>query len=59
MEGNGAAAVLRASLDDNQGGRQNRDINLSERIGNNDGRLEFSKIPPLDSACLYANFLID
>jgi hypothetical protein len=42
IEGNGSVPVLRASLFDGEGNTQERDINLGERIGNNDGNFSYS-----------------
>lgn len=42
VEADGEAAVLRASLYDAEGNRETRDINLGERIGNNDGNFAYS-----------------
>ncbi|KXX75652.1 Cyanovirin-N [Madurella mycetomatis] len=42
MEGDDNVPVLRASLKPLEGDPIPRDINLSERIGNNDGSFEFS-----------------
>jgi hypothetical protein len=35
--------VLRASLCDQEGNHQERDLNLSERISNNDGNFNYSE----------------
>jgi hypothetical protein len=47
IEGDGSVPVLRAELFDAEGNRESRDINLAERISNNDGHFEFSmsKVP--------------
>ena len=42
IEGDGEVPVLRAILFDGEGNGQERDINLGERIGNNDGNFEYS-----------------
>lgn len=42
IEAGGQAAVLRASLSDSQGNREARDINLGERISNNNGSFAYS-----------------
>lgn len=41
IEGGGQVPVLRADLKDVEGNYHHRDINLAERIENNDGRFEF------------------
>jgi hypothetical protein len=41
IEGDDSVPVLRAILFDVDGEEQHADINLSERIGNNNGQLEF------------------
>lgn len=43
VEGDGQVPVLRAQLRDQNGDLQQRDINLGERIGNNDGQFAFSQ----------------
>jgi hypothetical protein len=43
LEGGGDVPVLRASLFDAEGNSERRDINLGERIGNNDGNFVYSK----------------
>jgi hypothetical protein len=48
IEGDGSVPVLRATLFDGEGNGQERDLNLSERVSNNDGNFEYSK-----SACPY------
>ncbi|KAJ4366764.1 hypothetical protein N0V83_007289 [Neocucurbitaria cava] len=42
VEGDGEVPVLRATLFDAEGNGQDRDLNLSERIGNNNGNFEYS-----------------
>jgi hypothetical protein len=42
IEGDGTVPVLRATLFDGDGNGNERDLNLSERIGNNDGNFSFS-----------------
>jgi len=42
IEAGGQAAVLRASLSDSQGNREARDINLGERISNNNGSFAYN-----------------
>ncbi|CBY00831.1 hypothetical protein IAQ61_011742 [Plenodomus lingam] len=42
IEADGEAAVLRASLSDAEGNHETRDINLGERISNNDGNFEYN-----------------
>ncbi|KAH7074486.1 Cyanovirin-N [Paraphoma chrysanthemicola] len=41
IEADGEVAVLRATLFDGDGNGQERDLNLGERIGNNDGNFQF------------------
>lgn len=43
IEGDGSVPVLRATLIDQEGNGQRRDVNLSERISNNDGNFNYSK----------------
>ena len=43
IEGDGSVPVLRATLTDQEGNGQRRDVNLSERISNNDGNFNYSK----------------
>jgi hypothetical protein len=43
LEGDDSVPILRAGLKDVEGNAQWRDLNLAERIGNNDGSFEFSK----------------
>lgn len=43
IEGDGSVPVLRATLFDQEGNGQTRDVNLSERVSNNDGQFNFSK----------------
>jgi hypothetical protein len=43
IEGDGSVPVLRATLFDGEGNGQERDLNLSERVSNNDGNFEYSK----------------
>lgn len=43
IEADGEAAVLRATLFDGEGNGQERDLNLGERIGNNDGNFQYSE----------------
>ncbi|KAH7359683.1 Cyanovirin-N [Pyrenochaeta sp. MPI-SDFR-AT-0127] len=42
IEGDGEVPVLRATLFDGEGNGETRDINLGERIGNNDGNFEYN-----------------
>lgn len=42
IEGGGAVPVLRANLKTADGGRRGADVNLSERVENNDGHLVFN-----------------
>ncbi|EMD67444.1 hypothetical protein GGP41_007340 [Bipolaris sorokiniana] len=42
LEGDGDVPVLRASLRDADGNEESRDINLGERITNEDGHFRFS-----------------
>ncbi|OAL51445.1 Cyanovirin-N [Pyrenochaeta sp. DS3sAY3a] len=42
IEGDGEVPVLRAVLFDAEGNGEARDINLGERIGNNDGNFEYN-----------------
>jgi hypothetical protein len=44
IEGDGSVPVLRATLFDSEGNGQERDLNLSERVSNNDGNFEYSKL---------------
>ncbi|KAH8727722.1 Cyanovirin-N [Phaeosphaeriaceae sp. PMI808] len=44
IEGDGSVPILRATLIDGDGNGQDRDLNLSERISNNDGNFEFSML---------------
>jgi hypothetical protein len=48
LEGDGDVPVLRASLFDAEGNSETRDINLGERIANNDGNFVYSKRPTPD-----------
>jgi len=41
IEGEAQAPILRARLNDGQGNLVDRDVNLGERIGNNDGQFHF------------------
>ncbi|KAL1608673.1 hypothetical protein SLS59_001863 [Nothophoma quercina] len=43
IEGDGSVPVLRATLTDQEGNGQERDLNLSERISNNDGNFNYSE----------------
>ena len=43
IEGDGSVPVLRAELFDAEGNAQSRDVNLAERISNNDGQFNFSR----------------
>ena len=43
IEGGGEVPVLRATLTNEDGDGEERDLNLSERISNNDGQFVFSK----------------
>lgn len=45
LEGDGQP-ILRARLGDVEGNLHDRDINLSERIGNDNGNLNFGMSPP-------------
>jgi hypothetical protein len=45
IEGDGSVPVLRATLFDQEGNGQTRDVNLSERVSNNDGQFNFSTFP--------------
>ncbi|KAF1915655.1 CVNH domain-containing protein [Ampelomyces quisqualis] len=45
LESDGQAAVLRATLFDGDGNGEERDLNLGERIGNNDGEFSYSMLP--------------
>lgn len=47
IEGEGSVPVLRATLRDAEGNEENRDLNLAERISNENGRFEFSTVPSL------------
>ncbi len=49
MEGDNQP-ILRASLDNGNGGREDRDINLGEKIGNNNGQFQYST---WDCLCSY------
>ncbi|KAF3042053.1 hypothetical protein E8E11_004708 [Didymella keratinophila] len=42
IEGDGSVPVLRASLCDQDGNYQERDLNLSERVSNNDGNFNYN-----------------
>jgi hypothetical protein len=42
IEGDGSVPVLRATLFDSEGNGQERDLNLSERVSNNDGNFEYN-----------------
>lgn len=42
LEADGQAAVLRASLSNSGGQHEERDINLGERIGNDNGNFSYS-----------------
>jgi hypothetical protein len=42
IEGDGSVPVLRAELFDAEGNAQSRDVNLAERISNNDGHFNFN-----------------
>ncbi|KAL1645310.1 hypothetical protein SLS61_008380 [Didymella pomorum] len=42
IEGDGSVPVLRASLCDQEGNYQERDLNLSERVSNNDGHFNYN-----------------
>jgi hypothetical protein len=44
IEGDGSVPVLRAELFDAEGNAQTRDVNLAERISNNDGQFNFSML---------------
>ncbi|KAK0704316.1 Cyanovirin-N [Lasiosphaeris hirsuta] len=46
VEGGDSVPILRAQLRDAAGEWHDRDINLAERIGNNDGAFEFRMSPP-------------
>ncbi|OAL02816.1 Cyanovirin-N [Phaeosphaeriaceae sp. SRC1lsM3a] len=43
IEGDGEVPVLRATLLDVEGNGQERDLNLAERIGNNDGEFSYGE----------------
>jgi hypothetical protein len=43
IEGDGEVPVLRATLFDGDGNGTERDLNLGERVSNNDGNFEYSK----------------
>ncbi|KAJ4379162.1 hypothetical protein N0V86_005205 [Didymella sp. IMI 355093] len=43
IEGDGSVPVLRASLCDQEGNYQERDLNLSERVSNNNGQFNYSE----------------
>jgi hypothetical protein len=43
LEGDDSVPILRAGLADMDGNIVSRDINLAERIGNNDGNFDFRK----------------
>lgn len=45
IEGDGEVPVLRATLFDQEGNGEQRDINLAERISNNDGEFNYSEWP--------------
>ncbi|KAF2128684.1 CNVH-domain-containing protein [Dothidotthia symphoricarpi CBS 119687] len=45
IEGDGSVPVLRAGLQDVEGNYQERDLNLAERIENNNGTFYYSTIP--------------
>lgn len=47
LEGGDGVPILRAELRDTEGNLGHRDINLAERIGNNDGQFYFGGLPPL------------
>lgn len=57
IEGDGSVPVLRATLIDQEGNGQQRDVNLSERISNNDGQFNYSEcfinacVDPANSLC--------
>ncbi|KAF2819206.1 Cyanovirin-N [Ophiobolus disseminans] len=42
IEGDGSVPVLRATLFDGEGNGHERDLNLGERIGNNDGNFAYN-----------------
>ncbi|KAJ4989366.1 cyanovirin-n family protein [Stagonosporopsis vannaccii] len=42
IEGDGEVPVLRATLFDQEGNGQQRDVNLAERISNNDGEFNYN-----------------
>ncbi|KAF1851275.1 Cyanovirin-N [Cucurbitaria berberidis CBS 394.84] len=42
IEGDGSVPVLRATLTDGEGNGQTRDVNLSERVANNDGNFVYN-----------------
>lgn len=48
IEGDASVPVLRAGLRDMEGNLVHRDINLAERISNEDGRLVFSKFKQIE-----------
>ena len=43
IEGDGSVPVLRATLFEQNGNGETRDVNLSERVSNNDGHFNFSE----------------
>lgn len=54
IEGDGVP-ILRAGLRNVEGELVYRDINLAERIGNNDGNFQFGKLPIARSKNLLTN----
>jgi len=52
IEGDGEVPVLRATLIDQEGEGQTRDVNLAERISNNDGEFNYSEWPAIAGARL-------
>jgi hypothetical protein len=44
IEGDGSVPVLRAELFDAEGNAHSRDVNLAERVSNNNGQFNFSRL---------------
>jgi hypothetical protein len=53
IEGEGSVPVLRATLFDGDGNGNERDINLGERVGNNDGNFSYSMSLSYPSSLLW------
>ena len=51
IEGGGEVPVLRADLKDREGNLQHRDLNLAERIENQNGRFVFCKYITVQIGC--------